>query len=187
MFSRGQQHPPWPGPEDQNVSRCCHTCLESETALAEPLLWPKEHPDGCDRDSGVMVWAQGEERRRAMSVPVCVCFWASAGPGLSGEPWVPFLTQRAGPSGQDGALAAKEAEFPRPGWGVIASEASARCPSVRQGLLEASSPDSLDSRGHVGYPAATQDPGSSQAVVGGHGCLSFLTPGQQVFMEKELS
>ena len=109
-----------------------------------------------------------------MSVPVCVCFWATAGPGLSSEPQVPFSTQRAGPSGQDGAPAAKEAELPHPGWGVIASEASARCPSVQQGPLEASSPDSLDSRGHVGSPAATQDPGSSQAVGGGGTGLPFL-------------
>ena len=70
---------------------------------------------------------------------------------------------------------------------MIASEASTRCPSVRQGLPEASSPNSLDSCGHVGSPAATQDPGSSQAVEGRQGCLSFLTPRQQVFMEKELS
>lgn len=70
---------------------------------------------------------------------------------------------------------------------MIASEVSTSCPSVRQGPPEASSPDSLDSCGHVGSPAATQDPGSSRAAVGRQGCLSFLTPGQQVFMEKELS
>lgn len=69
---RPAAHTPGQALTSKNVSRYCHICLESETALAEPLLWPKDHPDGCDRDSGVMVWAQGEERLRATSVPMCV-------------------------------------------------------------------------------------------------------------------
>ena len=78
---RGQQHPPWPGPDDQNVSRYCHTCLEGETAPAEPLLWPKKRPDGCDRESGVTVWAPGR-KGKGPRVCLCVCVFL----GIS-RPW----------------------------------------------------------------------------------------------------